>query len=220
MLAPFSMADNSYDFIMYVARWPGTYTTNTEPSDIDDFALHGFWPTNNDNTYPQNCDGAKFSMDAISSIVDQLDYLWPDLQHPGQSPSGFWEHEWSKHGTCCLDGGACGGATDQLGFFSFALKTHTSMDLGSILTSAGIVPSTSTKYPMSQVASAINGAAGASPLLTCGKVDGGHGLLRVYMCLDSASLAPITCPTDVSVKVNTNNGCGSDSTVMLPPINH
>lgn len=54
-----------------------------------------------DGGYPQYCDsGDSFSTKNLdSSTLNSMDCEWISLTG---SNSGFWSHEWSKHGTCSL----------------------------------------------------------------------------------------------------------------------
>ena len=51
------------------------------------FAVHGLWPQNNDNTWPQFCSKAESGTDLRGSLD-----ITPDLP--------LLQHEWDKHGTC------------------------------------------------------------------------------------------------------------------------
>jgi ribonuclease T2 len=69
------------------------------------WVIHGLWPSNWDGSYPQECGGSgpRFDEAAIAPLEAQLDRYWPnsfaDTPH-----TNFWEHEWSKHGTCAAAG--------------------------------------------------------------------------------------------------------------------
>ncbi len=79
--------------------------------------IHGLWPNNNDGSYPQNCSNEKFDLSNLQPIREELEQKWPNIQAPSpnsESHVSFWEHEWSKHGTCS--------GLSQLDYFSHALK--------------------------------------------------------------------------------------------------
>lgn len=82
----------------------------------DRLTIHGLWPNNNDGTYPQNCSKEKFDLTSLDTIRTELEDEWLNIKAlPGsKSHAGFWEHEWSKHGTCT--------GLSQLDYFSGALK--------------------------------------------------------------------------------------------------
>ena len=55
-------------------------------------ALHGLWPQ-----WAESCSHEKFDYRQIQDLADELKEYWPSCQGSAQD---FWEHEWSKHGTC------------------------------------------------------------------------------------------------------------------------
>jgi len=72
------------------------------------YTLHGLWPPTND------CGGPPFSEAAIKSIESQLSVYWASCPEYSQSNLEFWDHEWTKHGTCS--------GLDEKPFFSAALS--------------------------------------------------------------------------------------------------
>lgn len=60
-------------------------------------SIHGLWP-DPENTCT-NCPGEKFSTSKLSSsTLSDMKKYWPTCQ--SGSNESFWDHEWSKHGTC------------------------------------------------------------------------------------------------------------------------
>jgi len=56
-----------------------------------------------DGTWPSTCTNEKFDPDTISKIgQDRFNTLWPNVKAPSSSSAyySFWNHEWTKHGTC------------------------------------------------------------------------------------------------------------------------
>ena len=50
--------------------------------------------------YPESCGlGSKFDERKIKSIETDLKQNWPNFYSRG---SGFWKHEWKKHGRCSV----------------------------------------------------------------------------------------------------------------------
>jgi len=82
----------------------------------DGLTIHGLWPNNDDGSYPQNCSSEQFDLSVLQPIRDELEQQWPNIKALPNSTSygDFWEHEWSKHGTCT--------GLSQLDYFSHALK--------------------------------------------------------------------------------------------------
>jgi len=67
------------------------------------FTLHGLWPENTDGSYPQSCTSEKFNTNIPNQIGwDTMTTYWPNVKATETSSAydDFWEHEWSKHGTC------------------------------------------------------------------------------------------------------------------------
>eukprot|EP00943_MAST-04B_sp_MAST-4B-sp1_P003213 g3213.t1 len=58
----------------------------------DGWTLHGLWPQ-----WGESCSREKFDYNEISDLAEQLNQFWPSCNG---SSKDFWEHEWSKHGTC------------------------------------------------------------------------------------------------------------------------
>ncbi|CAM9850497.1 unnamed protein product, partial [Chrysoparadoxa australica] len=66
--------------------------------------LHGLWPQNYDGTYPTACSNESFSFDDVLAAIPlkELEESWPNVKEDKRAAEyeSFWEHEWSKHGTC------------------------------------------------------------------------------------------------------------------------
>lgn len=75
---------------------PAAYWTNH-------FTIHGLWPQYSTGGYPHDCTSEPFD----ASIPDQIGWetmttFWPNVKYLETDPNytEFWEHEWTKHGTC------------------------------------------------------------------------------------------------------------------------
>ena len=68
--------------------------------------IHGLWPQRNDGTWPSECTAEplqdSFYVKGNDSILELLEEKWPNVKSDPNSRShrSFWEHEWTKHGTC------------------------------------------------------------------------------------------------------------------------
>jgi ribonuclease T2 len=81
--------------------WAGC--THTDKEWTKELTIHGLWPDYNDGTWPQFCSSEKFDPSVIADLEDQMKILWPDDYNSPSNPfskTAFYEHEWSKHGTC------------------------------------------------------------------------------------------------------------------------
>eukprot|EP00752_Nemacystus_decipiens_P011496 g10208.t1 len=72
----------------------------------NNLTIHGLWPDYGDGTYPTTCTSEPYDHDRVVNAVglDVLETLWPNIQVPEElgrkKYDSFWEHEWTKHGTC------------------------------------------------------------------------------------------------------------------------
>lgn len=123
-----STGDNSTAFDMFVFAyswtpefcygetnsWPGC--ENPEDFWKTHFTLHGLWPQYSAGGYPSTCTNEAFDPNTPITIgMDTMTEYWPNVQSAvGDSDyDSFWEHEWSKHGTCT--------GLSQIDYFSASL---------------------------------------------------------------------------------------------------
>jgi ribonuclease T2 len=102
-----------FDFFVFSQIWPITScdlweareSSNTcfLPQEIDGrWTVYGPWPTLSHGPLgPFRCNTTPFNPDSVSSILDKLNIQWTDI-HKNARKEDFWEHEWSKHGTCAM----------------------------------------------------------------------------------------------------------------------
>ncbi|KAI2471957.1 ribonuclease M [Annulohypoxylon bovei var. microspora] len=132
----------------------------------DSWTIHGLWPDHCDGTYDSTCD-SKRAYTNISAILkgfgddDLLTYMetyWLPNDGTGES---FWEHEWGKHGTCvstlepsCFTNYQ---ATEEVHyFFNTTVSLFKSLPTYQWLADAGITPSSSTTYKLSDIQAALS----------------------------------------------------------------
>ncbi|GLI59989.1 hypothetical protein VaNZ11_002048, partial [Volvox africanus] len=166
-----------FDNFMFVRQWPGSFCSKHACPLISNrgfhFTVHGLWPNYKDGTWPQFCDkDYAFDEDQISDLLNELRSEWPTVY---DSYEEFWDHEWSKHGTCALDV-----FPTEHSYFENILELHRLYDLAAVLGRAGIVPSTETVYRTKDVANAIYNAYGVRPLVHCYEGE----LSEIWLCLD------------------------------------
>ena len=75
-----------------------------------DVSIHGLWPENSENSWPEYCSDTPFNMSLIDPLLSELKKHW--YSYNGQHIK-FWEHEWKKHGTCSY--------MDEITYFKSAL---------------------------------------------------------------------------------------------------
>jgi ribonuclease T2 len=82
-------------------QYPGCL--DPEPYWTTNLTIHGLWPQYNTTGYPSFCTTEPFDSSIPELIgMDTMIKYWPDVKYEVSSPSydSFWEHEWTKHGTC------------------------------------------------------------------------------------------------------------------------
>lgn len=68
----------------------------------------------NDGTYPSSCTTESLDPALLTDLSDDLSSKWPNVKSmSGSGHASFWDHEWSKHGTCS--------GLDQRSYFASAL---------------------------------------------------------------------------------------------------
>ena len=67
------------------------------------FTIHGLWPQYATSGYPSSCTTEPFNPSIADEVgLDTMITRWPDVKYDVNNPEydSFWEHEWTKHGTC------------------------------------------------------------------------------------------------------------------------
>ncbi|KAJ7070734.1 ribonuclease T2 [Mycena amicta] len=149
---------------------------STGPS--NSWTVHGLWPDHCDGTFDSTCDASRAYTDIASLLTaqgasDTLDFMktyWKDINGDDES---FWEHEWSKHGTCmstldvrCLPSGSPKGA-EAVAFFNTVVKLFKELPTYEWLAAAGITPSSSTTHTLASLTAALKAGFGLTPALDC-----------------------------------------------------
>ncbi|KAF8659270.1 hypothetical protein AX14_007624 [Amanita brunnescens Koide BX004] len=180
----------------------------THPPDgpSDSWTIHGLWPDNCDGSYGQDCDSSRAYTDIAGLLENQgagdtLSFMkkyWPDYH--GQNEQ-FWEHEWSKHGTCystlnpsCLPQGSPTGA-EAVAFFQTVTGLFKQYDIYNALANAGITPSNQKSYSRDDLQAALSSAFGVAPGFDCT----GHKYLNqalIYFHLQGSIIDGTFIPID------------------------
>lgn len=105
-------------------------------------------------------------------LLDFMSTYW--LPNRG-SAEYFWEHEWSKHGTCintlspkCYGDNYAAGQ-EVVDFFARAVDLFKTLDTYQTLSKAGIVPSTTKTYTLSAIESALSTLTGFEAIVGCSR---------------------------------------------------
>jgi len=81
--------------------YPGCLNPN--PIWKSSLTIHGLWPEFTDGSWPSTCTDEKFSQQTVDDIgLNRFELNWPNVKvRSGEDGyMGFWDHEWTKHGTC------------------------------------------------------------------------------------------------------------------------
>ena len=93
--------------------------------------IHGLWPQYNTTGYPSACSTEPFDPAVPESIgMTNMIQYWTNVQSTETSADydSFWEHEWSKHGTCT--------GLSQHDYFNNAIKLTFSVPTPSVLSNS------------------------------------------------------------------------------------
>jgi ribonuclease T2 len=98
-----------------------------------------------------------------------MDIYWKDYQGNDET---FWEHEWSKHGTCIstLDTVCYAGYVPQqevVDFFDITTNIFKTLPTYMTLAAAGVIPVIGTTYTAAQIQTPLQATHGASVTLRC-----------------------------------------------------
>jgi ribonuclease T2 len=107
-------------------KYPGC--TDPLPYWTTNFTIHGLWPQYATNGYPSTCTSEPFDASIPQQIGEnKMIQYWPDVKYDVTSASynSFWQHEWTKHGTCS--------GLSQLDYFSQALDLTNRIPTPSVL---------------------------------------------------------------------------------------
>lgn len=186
--ASVASAASDFDFFLLVRQYSPTLCSSTSCSKdtVSEFTIHGLWP-NYYNGYPSYCTDGSFSTKSLEgSTLDQMNCEWPS--YTGGN-SGFWSHEWEKHGTCSLDV-----LPTEEDYFSKALQVNDMYDVNVALTKAGIDIVDGNEVEASAIQAALNDAYGVNGVLKCQS----GALSEVWLCLDKETYEPFQCPSSLS----------------------
>lgn len=98
---------NCWDMLGITINWPETSCRQMnrshhichEPSNLDDWVIHGLWPNRMSGGWPQYCTREQFNPTEIEDLIPEMDKDWPNLMQD-RPHYDFWTHEYEKHGTC------------------------------------------------------------------------------------------------------------------------
>ena len=124
----------AFDFYIYSTTWAPTFCainpTKCTGNPINNFIIHGLWPQDYNQSYPQFCQPCyPFDKNMLNEMEEDLKKYWSDT---GVIDWQFLEHEWDKHG-CCTD-------MEQKEYFEKVLELRKKWDFKRVFESIGIYP--------------------------------------------------------------------------------
>eukprot|EP00878_Enallax_costatus_P000557 GHUV01000654.1.p1 GENE.GHUV01000654.1~~GHUV01000654.1.p1 ORF type:complete len:256 (+),score=36.69 GHUV01000654.1:77-844(+) len=198
VIAETDKSEPRWSYFYLVRQWPASFCndrkcTTRPPKGV--FTVHGLWPQRDDGSWPQNCDARdELDEDQIEDLLPDLQVVWPSYTTDDYT---FWNHEWTKHGTCAesvVDG--------EKDYFQEVIRLHKLLNIQDAFKKAGINLSVAQTVPSQKLIDAIENAYGVTPIINCEK---SGELSEVIMCI-SKDLKPIDCKEPPAKKnANKNN---------------
>ncbi|KAI0828417.1 ribonuclease T2-like protein [Hypoxylon sp. FL0890] len=204
----------------------------------DSWTIHGLWPDHCDGTYDSTCDSSR-AYTNISDILksfgddDLLSYMetyWLPNDSTGEE---FWEHEWGKHGTCvstlepkCFTDYQ---PTEEVPYyFNTTVSLFKTLPTYKWLADAGITPSSSQTYELSDIQAALSkNHGGKTVYIGCSgsAIDQVYYYFNTYGSVANGQFVPAEsdntddggCPSSGVQYLPKNSGGGSTTTTSSTP---
>ncbi|XP_017784591.1 PREDICTED: ribonuclease Oy [Nicrophorus vespilloides] len=165
--------NNEWDLLIFTQHWPITVCTEWQESKVDNecrlppkknlWTVHGVWPTRMGTIGPAYCNNSwPFEPKKLSPILNELQVYWINIE-ANTPPYSFWQHEWSKHGTCAAE---LDSLNNELNYFKTGLQWIQLYGMGNILAKANIKPD-SKGYNIYEIYGAIKKLMHKNPVVEC-----------------------------------------------------
>ena len=212
-------AQTKYDYYKYAVEWPGSACYHWD-CDYDNLGTsqwnqHGVWPNAWTTWHIDGCSQEKWNINAFSRPeLDEIKSFWDGMY---SSNEGFWEHEWSKHGTCWNPnlGDLSTMKADVrtptqnarndykldkpmiIHYFHTVYEAHKGLDFYKALADSGITPDNEKSRPLEDYAKAFQKSFGIKNVdLICWDTKDKKTLLNeVRICLD-LNYSVMECPDE------------------------
>lgn len=161
--------NDDFDYVIFRQIWPESTCMFPETHscsiarNISTWVVHGLWPSIKTEIGPAFCRKIPFNSKAIEWLLPQLLEFWPNL-YTDTPLDSFWEHEWTKHGTCAI------GLPDiktESDYFNVTLGLRNHFDFGPILKASNIVPDDVQLYDLNKIKEAIKSVLNVEPMIVC-----------------------------------------------------
>ncbi|CAH8497648.1 unnamed protein product [Schistosoma rodhaini] len=195
--------ERQWDHFVFSLEWPPTYCfiqTCKLPYSINDFNIHGLWPSIWPHIEPKNCSNrTPFRIELIKPIYNDLQKQWANLID-FDNPEDFWKHEWSKHGVCAISDHPF--ISNELDYFNISLAIKSKVNLLSRLESVSITPNNLVTLKRDMLLDQLKNLFSVNVLIYCSlrKHEPGR-LSEIRICLNP-SLEFIDCPISSANKIN------------------
>nr|XP_021194314.2 ribonuclease Oy-like [Helicoverpa armigera] len=197
--------DNSFDILVLSQHWPitqcklWTYVTHPGgkcvfPEKKNQWTLHGIWPMSLDYDKPMFCnDSWPLDRELMKSLEHELDQAWTNV-YKEEEHYYFWNHEWTKHGTCSL---VLEPFDSQLKYFKIGIEWNRKYPIGDMLEAAGIIPSDTKGFTPRELVAAVKAKTDKYPGVVCQKIHEVQYLDELHICFDK-QLNVIDCSPAVN----------------------
>ncbi|RGP79197.1 ribonuclease trv [Fusarium longipes] len=162
------------------ARLLQTQVWDTRPvsGPLDSWTIHGLWPIHNDGSIPSNCDTNRTYTNITQILyhagaegtVDEMNTLWEAAEGDNED---LWQDQWAAHGTCFSSlNRECYGRNyeeteEAVPYFQKTISLFKRLPTYEWLRDAGIIPSYSMLYQLSDIQAALEQQHGSRVSLRC-----------------------------------------------------
>jgi ribonuclease T2 len=198
--------NDSFDYLIFRQIWPesscmypGEHSCSIAKN-ISTWVVHGLWPSIKSEIGPAFCQKIPFNFDSIKWLLPNLLEFWPNL-YTDTPLSSFWEHEWTKHGTCAVN--QVPNINNESDYFNVTLALRDHFDFGPILKASNIVPDDLRLYDLAEIKTAIKSVLNVEPMIVCYilKDSDVQYLSQMQICL-SKTYELVDCAFDAVELVN------------------
>ncbi|XP_074655829.1 ribonuclease Oy-like [Tubulanus polymorphus] len=225
-----------WDHLVFTRQWPQGVCMDFNhqhegecfiPSDIKSWTIHGIWPSEGTAHGPSDCKmSTPFDENAIKSLLPALHHFWPSYK-ANQPMTGFWKHEWEKHGRCASSLPSLSG---EANYFGRTIQLHQFYDIDSVLSKNGIVPSDDKEYNYDDIMNAMSEGFGHPVSIQCfhNSLTGKQYIEQIEMCIGK-DLKVMDCPTRLKyiphhryrlLKRSNGGMCSQNKPIYIPLIQH
>lgn len=172
-------SSDGFEYYTVVYQWPRTFQkiNNLPNVEVNNWTIHGVWPSNNIGHHPRNCNNNAFDLALIpQNVQDRMQIMWPNLKNATNQE--FWEQQWKAHGTCSERG------VNE--YFTMAIELSDRYNIMQILSNKDITPSNEYKYHIAAIENVIKKLTKRWPTIKQRKVDKDDSpwLFEIHICFD------------------------------------